>query len=495
MKKKIFGLLITIFTFGMVLNVNAVTISTDNSNHATSDSNSLLVTNTGTITVSNVKTGDVLVAYRVLNTFYNASTNVFTYEFTSDFKAFLASSSTYKNLTIEDYYALTSGDQTSGSTRTQSTLDKLVSAYTAYLKANASITGTNMTTSSTTATATVPVGAYLIIPKTTLNVYAVMVGNVIPTASGNDWTISNATIKAKVSQAGLTKAIGTIGRVDGNYSIGTEYSYFLVGTVPQFPTNATNKKYTIVDTVGNGITLSALSSIVIKDGEKTLSNTNGTFKNGANTVATATISGQKLTIEFTADYITSTTVTIEYKAKLNSNATLGDTAGNMNSAVLTYSNDPYGTGTTSTTAVNAAAFTYGIEALVYSNKDNGIKLSGVKFEIYKEAAATTKLGEMTTDSNGVARYAGLAEGTYYLKQVSTAPGYSLPRDTVPVKVKIADSVAATTEGYYLAEIAAFETGTLPLTGGIGTILYTMIGLITVVSAIMLFVLYNRKKEA
>ena len=58
MKKKIFGLLITIFTFGMVLNVNAITISTDNSNHATSDSNSLLVTNTGTITISNVKTGD-----------------------------------------------------------------------------------------------------------------------------------------------------------------------------------------------------------------------------------------------------------------------------------------------------------------------------------------------------------------------------------------------------------------------------------------------------
>ena len=57
MKKKIFGLLITIFTFGMVLNVNAITISTDNSNHATSDSNSLLVTNTGTITISKNPSG------------------------------------------------------------------------------------------------------------------------------------------------------------------------------------------------------------------------------------------------------------------------------------------------------------------------------------------------------------------------------------------------------------------------------------------------------
>ena len=491
MNKKIIGLLVAIFTFGLVLNVNAETITTDTSKKGTIDTNSALVTSQGAINITNAPTTDSLVAYKILDTFYNASTNVFTYEFTSDFKAFLATTTDYKNLTVDQYYNLTSGDITSGSTRTQSTLDKLVSLYAAYVKTHA-VAGTDLAyTASEGATgAVVEAGAYLIIPKSTISVYAVMVGNVIPVANGNEWNISDVTIKAKISTASVTKSIGTIGHVDGNYSIGEEFSYFLVGTVPQYPTNATNKTYTIVDTVSDAITLSSISTIIVKDGNTTLTNSNGVIKNAAgNTVATITVNGQKLTIVFDTNYVLSTTVTIEYKAKLNNNATVGS-AGNLNSAVLTYSNDPYGTGTNSTSAVNASAFTYGIEVLIYADKDHSIVLSGVKFEIYSDSSLTNKIGEVTTDSEGKALLPGVAEGTYYLKQVSTAPGYNLPRDAVPVKVKIEGK----TEGYYIAEVSAFESGTLPFTGSIGTVLYTMIGLITVVSAILLFVLYNRKKE-
>ena len=278
------------------------------------------------------------------------------------------------------------------------------------------------------------------------------------------------------------------------YSVGEEFSYFLVGTVPQYPTNATNKTYTITDTVGAGITLSNIGSIVVKDGATTLTNSNGVIKNaGGDTVATITLSGQKITIVFDANYVQSTTVTVEYKAKLNNSAKVGS-AGNLNSATLTYSNDPYGTGTNTTSAVNASAFTYGIEVLIYADKDHSIVLSGVKFEIYSDPDLANKIGEITTDSNGKAFLPGVAEGTYYLKQVSTAPGYNLPRDAVQVKVKIEGSVEGTDEGYYVAEVSAFEAGTLPFTGSVGTVLYTMIGLITVISAILLFVLYNRKKE-
>lgn len=495
MNKKIIGLLVAIFTFGLVLNVNAETITTDTSKKGTIDTNSALVTNQGAINITNAPTTDSLVAYKILDTFYNASTNVFTYEFTSDFKAFLATTTDYKNLTVDQYYNLTSGDITSGNTRTQSTLDKLVSLYAAYVKTHV-VAGTDLVyTAGEGATgAVVEAGAYLIIPKSTISVYAVMVGNVIPVANGNEWNISDVTIKAKISTASVTKSIGTIGHVDGNYAIGEEFSYFLVGTVPQYPTNATNKTYTIVDTVSDAITLSSISTIIVKDGNTTLTNSNGVIKNAAgNTVATITVNGQKLTIVFDTNYVLSTTVTIEYKAKLNNNAAVGS-AGNLNSAVLTYSNDPYGTGTNSTSAVNASAFTYGIEVLIYADKDHSIVLSGVKFEIYSDSSLTTKIGEVTTDSEGKALLPGVAEGTYYLKQVSTAPGYNLPRDAVPVKVKIEGSTEGTTEGYYIAEVSAFESGTLPFTGSIGTVLYTMIGLITVVSAILLFVLYNRKKE-
>ena len=495
MKKRILSLLVAIFTFGLVLNVDAASITTG-STKGTVDTNSYIVTDDAALMVTNAPVSDTLAAYKILDTFYNASTNVITYEFTSNFKAFLASSSTYKNLTVDEYYNLTSGDITSGSTRTSSTLDRLASAYASYVKTN-SVIGADLTYDEGEGAtgAVLPAGAYLVLPKVTNSVYAVMVGNIIPTANGNDWTINDATIVAKVANASVVKSVGSIGHVDGTYDIGEEFSYFLVGGVPQYPTNATNKVYTMKDIIGAGLDFSAISSFVVKDGETSLLvKSDGTVVNAAgNTVATITISGKNLTIAFNVDYVTSTTVTVEYKAKLNNSAVLGDT-GNLNSATLTYSNDPYGTGTITSNVAQTSVFTYGVEVLIYANGDKSKVLSGVKFAVYSDASLTNKLGEITTDSTGRGRLPGLAEGTYYLKQVSTASGYTLPKDAIAIKVKLEGSTPGSVVGYYEAEVAAFEAGTLPFTGGPGTILYTVIGMITVVSAILLFVLYARKKK-
>ena len=495
MKKRILSLLVAIFTFGLVLNVDAASITTG-STKGTVDTNSYIVTDDAALMVTNAPASDTLAAYKILDTFYNASTNVITYEFTSNFKAFLASSSTYRNLTVDEYYNLTSGDITSGSTRTSSTLDRLASAYASYVKTN-SVIGADLTyDEGEGATGTVlPAGAYLVLPKVTNSVYAVMVGNIIPTANGNDWTINDATIVAKVANASVVKSVGSIEHVTGTYDIDEEFSYFLVGGVPQYPTNATNKVYTMKDIIGPGLDFLAISSFVVKDGETSLLiNSDGTVVNAAgNTVATITISGKNLTIAFNVDYVTSTTVTVEYKAKLNNSAVLGD-RGNLNSATLTYSNDPYGTGTITSNVAQTSVFTYGVEVLIYANGDKSKVLSGVKFEVYSDASLTKKLGEMTTDSTGRGRLPGLAEGTYYLKQVSTASGYTLPKDAITIKVNLEGSTPGSVDGYYEAEVAAFEAGTLPFTGGPGTILYTVIGMITIVSAILLFVLYARKKK-
>lgn len=495
MKKRILSLLVAIFTFGLVLNVDAASITTG-STKGTVDTNSYIVTDDAALMVTNAPVSDTLAAYKILDTFYNASTNVITYEFTSNFKAFLASSSTYRNLTVDEYYNLTSGDITSGSTRTSSTLDRLASAYASYVKTN-SVIGADLTYDEGEGAtgAVLPAGAYLVLPKVTNSVYAVMVGNIIPTANGNDWTINDATIVAKVANASVVKSVGSIGHVEGTYDIGEEFSYFLVGGVPQYPTNATNKVYTMKDIIGAGLDFSAISNFVVKDGETSLLvKSDGTVVNAAgNTVATITISGKNLTIAFNVDYVTSTTVTVEYKAKLNNSAVLGDT-GNLNSATLTYSNDPYGTGTITSNVAQTSVFTYGVEVLIYANGDKSKVLSGVKFAVYSDASLTNKLGEITTDSTGRGRLPGLAEGTYYLKQVSTASGYTLPKDAIAIKVKLEGSTPGSVVGYYEAEVAAFEAGTLPFTGGPGTILYTVIGMITVVSAILLFVLYTRKKK-
>ena len=148
-----FIFIICIFCFSM--SVSAVSITVDTSSN--------LITNTGTITISNAKKNDTLKAYKILDAFYNSTTNVVTYDFTSDFKKFMTQSTNYKSLTTAKYFQLTSGDITSGSTQTSSTLDKLVSEYATYISNN-SVTGITLDNDAGIVSGTVPVGAYLIFP-------------------------------------------------------------------------------------------------------------------------------------------------------------------------------------------------------------------------------------------------------------------------------------------------------------------------------------------
>ena len=56
---------------------------------------------------------------------------------------------------------------------------------------------------------------------------------------------------------------------------------------------------------------------------------------------------------------------------------------------------------------------------VKKTDDAGTVLSGVKFGVYSDSACKTKIGEMTTGSNGVASYPGLEPGkTYYVKELA-----------------------------------------------------------------------------
>lgn len=500
MKKKITKVFTIIALLLMISTprVNAATtITVDDAKKGTTDTNSSLVTNTANLTVTNVGATDTLNAYKILDAYYNQSTNVITYEFTTEFKAFLNQSATYSDLTLDKYYQLTSGDTASGSTKTTSTLDKLASAYAAYIKNN-SITGSPMTVTGTTATLNAPAGTYLVLPTITSRVYAVMIGNLDFAAEGTAWNLADEQIVAKVSDAGVTKSVGSAGYEQGSFTIGNTFNYSLVATVPAYPTNATNKKYVLTDTLSQGLTFGGLTKISIKSGETTFTNTNGTFTNATgNTVATATFQNQTLTIEFNVDYIDTTRIDIAYQAKLNENAVLGS-AGNVNQVVLTYSNDPYGTGTYTTdpTASEATAYTYGLEWFVHSVDDKKVKLPNAAFDIYSDAALTNKVGTITTNADGIATYKGLAAGTYYLKEITAPTGYSLIRDAISVEILEDGSTTnpEAGEGYTRKEIPQSEVGVLPATGGIGTIAFTLIGLIVLISAISLVVVYRKNKN-
>ncbi len=455
------------------------------------------LTEQATITITGVDANDKLAAYKVLDAYKNEDTNEITYKFTTDFQTFLTQSENYQNLTVAEYTKLTSGDITSGSTKTSSTLDTLASAYASYVKRN-NITGIDMTTTDTTATVETTVGTYLILPKETKRVYAVMVGNLDYKEQDGAWVKNNATITAKVSNASLTKTITTENVKEKSFAIGQEFSYKVVGTVPAFPTNATNKTYIIKDTFSTGLTFAGIENVVIKDGEVALTtNAAGEVKdNAGSTVATITFANQVMTITFNTTYVTSTTVTVEYKATLNNQAVLGE-AGNGNSAVLTYANDPYGQGTYTTEEETATAYTYGLKVLKYKDEDGNRKvLKGADFALYSDENLTKVVGALTTDDTGYGEIKGLEEGTYYLKETKAPAGYILSKNVVEVRVD-ASSIEKTgaNSGYKVVEIENKKAGILPFTGGMGTMIYTLVGCMIVIVSITGYVMYQKKAKS
>lgn len=497
MKQKIISISLVFIAliFAFCINIKAIDITTDSSKAGSTDKNSYLITNKGDLKVTGVNAGDTLTAYKVLDAYYNSSTNVITYEFTSDFKKFLASSSTYQNLTVDEYSKLTSGSITDGSTTTTSTLDKLASAYASYVKTN-SVSGTNMSTSGTTASLNTAAGAYLILPSVTNRVYAVMVGNIDFSASNNVWNINNETIVAKVSDAGVTKSVSDGTHKEASFNIGDEFSYTIVGTVPQYPTNAINKTYIIKDTLSAGLTFSGINKVEIKDGETALTvASDGTVTNASGkTVATIVNEGQNLTINFNLDNVTSNRVTVTYKVTLNSNAIIGG-AGNSNEATLEYSNDPYSNGTHETDPGDGKTnvYTYGIE-LIKKSEDGQTLLNGAEFEVYSDAELKNKVGTITTGDDGKGTIKGLKEGVYYLKETRAPAGYKLLDVAKAINVSPTEGTAGSIEGYFQIEITNDEMGLLPVTGGIGTLVYILMGLTVVAIAIVAFVIYRKKNK-
>ncbi len=485
--------IIVCLLFGTMNVKAAVTITTDPSRRGTTDTNSYYITNQSTLTINGVVPGDQLSAYKVLDAYYNQTSNAITYEFTEDFQNFLASSSTYRDLTVDEYYQLTSGNITSGSTQTESTLDTLVSAYATYIKNN-SVSGTAMSMNGTVATLTADAGVYLVLPTQTMRVYAVMVGNLDFVASGSDWNLNTATIVAKVSEVGINKTLEG-GEQEGSFGIGENITFVIQATVPKFPTNAINRVYTIHDTLSAGLTFGSVNDVTIRDGSTPLTiSGNNITDSSSHVIGTIAMEGQQLTINFTGiQYIASNNITITYQAELNDSAVLGS-AGNSNSATLTYSNDPYGDGTSTTTPSEVFVYTYGLEIFKYYNSgDSRVGLSNAVFEVFSDAGLKNKVGSIKTETDGYDRISGLKAGTYYIKEVTAPTGYALLSGTLEVEITNDNSDTGTLAGYHLESIPNTKIGSLPSTGGIGAILYLTLGIGLMVGAVVFIVIYRKKK--
>ncbi len=82
---------------------------------------------------------------------------------------------------------------------------------------------------------------------------------------------------------------------------------------------------------------------------------------------------------------------------------------------------------TTAQVVATASFNVGVPAYgqvqITKTGTNGAALAGVKFGIYSDSGCSSKIGELTTGSDGTATSGNLSVGTVYIKEISTVSPY------------------------------------------------------------------------
>ena len=327
----------------------------------------------------------------------------------------------------------------------------------------------------------------------------------------------------------ITKdAQNTAGTSIDSVEIGQIVKYVITGTIPD-TTGYDQYQYIIHDTLTDGLDFVDQSGTEPSDTDYSVSVQIGS--NGA-TTQTATLSGDnsrtmKLDLsQWIRDNQASKgqTFTVTYYAKVNSSAVVTTN----NNASLEYGNDP--DNTTTTTPVQEKTPTFPLQIKKFAN---GVEyLEGATFRIYRsEADAQGNQNAIAvTGSNGSytvnpvqtgeglsydmvsasadvgtgfnLKLNGLAAGDYWIVETDAPEGYN--GVTAPIKVTVTASADNDVNNWTISKNDKAETdkiidienstGTiLPGTGGMGTILFTVIGVALVIAVAGSFVVSRRRK--
>lgn len=374
-------------------------------------------------------------------------------------------------------------------------------------------------------------GAYLILVTGGVDIYSPVFTNVYPSFDTDGWKLDAPVVNVspKSETPGLVKDVD-----DPTVAIGDTVKYTVTITVPQYPNNALDKRFAFGDTLPQGLS----------------------FVDGSVKIYAGSEGGKNITDCFTKTEPSPAGVTFEYYANNNYyelievkegrldtivvtyNATVNNTAyqhkdGMENTAYLEYDNGPYDLGGYRTIEDKEKVYTYALQ--ITKTGDNSKTLEGAEFTltgttamlfveessgIYHVAAqneANTAVYRVVSNSDGIIQIKGLDVGTYTLTEVKAPDGYTLPSNpnttiTLSEGEKpdgTLDSIEA--DGTKVIKGSVGVDGTddnqgnvgisnstsdfdLPQTGGIGTVIFTVAGILIMSGAVILLVTASKKKS-
>lgn len=402
-----------------------------------------------------------------------------------------------------------------------------------------------------TITEEVSLGAYLLLVEGGVRIYSPGFAGVYPeTNQDGSWVTGSHTINVnlKSEEPGIDKTVS-----DYTYEIGQTVTYTLTVDVPDYPDNAIDKKFIIADYLSSGLTLDPNSIKIYNysdtaEGHKgediTSRFTNYEFGTGENDKHPAEKTSPSFAKSFTGDYsILASQVIVEYNATVNENAVVMESEeteetenGLDNKVYLIYNNNPYTDTGYREIPDEERVYTYGIE--ITKTGDGNTKLEGAEFTlnpvkgnllefvkdggVYRPALSgeenvTTTL---VSDANGLITIKGLDLGTYILTETKAPEGYELPSDptTTIELIDEADPSTGKPDGILDNDVSTeyentsnndedqkadgtidklvvnTKPGTLPRTGGIGTAVFTVCGILLMAGAVLLMVVVSRRKN-